>query len=215
MIRGDGIADGIAGAATVEGFEPCGIEAIASCALQTTKAQPVANEFVFAVEDPHQHFLMVAGQEDALVGGGKRSKSFDHCEAVGAAVHEVPEEDQAVILGQRKLAEQVGELEYCEREQIPPGLASPQGHLNAARAMIRHNLIQSMCADIALPADCEVFDQTLARETALPPCSAAKTADCYRLVEDAACTTSHHLRVDVLRSTTPSTDTMVAVRCRL
>lgn len=56
-------------------------------------------------------------------------------------------------LADQLTAEQVGELEYCEREQIPPGLASPQGHLNAARAMIRHNLVQSMCADIPLPAD--------------------------------------------------------------
>jgi hypothetical protein len=69
--------------------------------------------------------------------------------------------------------------------------------------------------DIALPADCQVFDQTLTREIALAPCSAAKTTDCYRLVEDAACTTSQHLRVDVMRSAAPAADTMVAVRCRL
>lgn len=69
--------------------------------------------------------------------------------------------------------------------------------------------------DIALPADCEVVDQTLAGETALPQCSATTTTDCYELVEDPACTTSQRLRVDVKRSTAPSADTMVAVRCKL
>lgn len=68
--------------------------------------------------------------------------------------------------------------------------------------------------EIALPADCEAFDQTLARETKLPPCSARRTTDCYQLVEDPACTTSHQLRVEVTRSSAPAADTMVAVRCR-
>lgn len=49
--------------------------------------------------------------------------------------------------------QQVAELEYCECEQIPPGLASPQGHLNCARAMVRRNLNQALCADIAAPAE--------------------------------------------------------------
>jgi hypothetical protein len=69
--------------------------------------------------------------------------------------------------------------------------------------------------DIALPADCEVADQTATGETVLPPCSAGTTTDCYRLVEDPACTTSSHLRVEVTRSAAPAADTMVAVRCRL
>ncbi len=69
--------------------------------------------------------------------------------------------------------------------------------------------------DIALPADCEVTDQTLAGESALPPCSADAPTDCYQLVEDPACTTSSHLRVEVTRSAVPPADTMIAVRCRL
>lgn len=69
--------------------------------------------------------------------------------------------------------------------------------------------------EIALPADCLVFDQTLTRETEVPPCSAQRTTDCYELVEDEACTTSHHLRVEVTRSSAPAADTMVAVRCRI
>ena len=69
--------------------------------------------------------------------------------------------------------------------------------------------------EIAIPADCKVFDQTPTRETELPPCSAQRTTDCYQLVEDASCTTSHHLRVDVTRSSAPATDVMIAARCRL
>ena len=49
--------------------------------------------------------------------------------------------------------EQVAELEYCEREQIPPGLSTEQHRLNGARAMIRHNLAQAFCAGIEPPAD--------------------------------------------------------------
>jgi hypothetical protein len=48
--------------------------------------------------------------------------------------------------------QQVAELEYCEREGIPPGMAEPRHQLNCAREMARHNLIQELCADIA-PAD--------------------------------------------------------------
>jgi hypothetical protein len=72
-----------------------------------------------------------------------------------------------------------------------------------------------LARDIALPADCRVFDQTLASEIELSPCSAATTTDCYELVEDATCTTSQHLRIKVTRSAPPSADTMVAVRCRI
>lgn len=49
--------------------------------------------------------------------------------------------------------QQVAELEYCEREQIPPGLATEQHRLNGARAMIRRNIAQALCADIPVPAD--------------------------------------------------------------
>ncbi len=49
--------------------------------------------------------------------------------------------------------QQIAELEYCEREQIPPGLADPQHRVNCAQMMARHNLIQQLCADIAAPVD--------------------------------------------------------------
>jgi hypothetical protein len=49
--------------------------------------------------------------------------------------------------------QQIAELEYCEREQVPPGLASPQHRLNGARAMSRENIVHALCADIAAPAD--------------------------------------------------------------
>ncbi|ORV61492.1 hypothetical protein AWC03_09865 [Mycobacterium europaeum] len=48
---------------------------------------------------------------------------------------------------------QIAELEYCEREQIPPGVYSPQSQLNCARAMARHNITQALCADVPLPSD--------------------------------------------------------------
>jgi hypothetical protein len=50
-------------------------------------------------------------------------------------------------------AEQIAELEYCEREEIPPGLADERHRVNCARMMARHNLIQQLCADVAAPVD--------------------------------------------------------------
>jgi hypothetical protein len=49
--------------------------------------------------------------------------------------------------------EQIAELEYCERGGVPPGLADAEHQLNGARAMARHNLIQTLCADIPAPPD--------------------------------------------------------------
>jgi hypothetical protein len=49
--------------------------------------------------------------------------------------------------------EQICEIEYCEREQIPPGIASPEGHLNHARKLAELNIARAMLADMALPAD--------------------------------------------------------------
>lgn len=49
--------------------------------------------------------------------------------------------------------EQVAEIEYCERHQIPPGIASEQTRINHARALIRSNLAQAFCADMPAPAD--------------------------------------------------------------
>ncbi len=77
------------------------------------------------------------------------------------------------------------------------------------------NLVGDACLarDIALPADCRVFDQTRSAESELPLCDKTIVTDCYQLVEDPSCTAGQHLRVDVIRSALPSPDTMVSVRC--
>ena len=105
---------------------------------------------------------------------------------------------------------------------VPRGRLEPVCDVDltaASVAMAREirGLLGDTCLtrDIALPADCVVTDQTLSGETSIPPCSAQQTTDCYRLVDDAACTTSQHLRVDVTRSSPASADTMVSVRCRI
>jgi hypothetical protein len=49
--------------------------------------------------------------------------------------------------------EQICEIEYCEREQIPPGMASPEGHLNRARKLAELNIARVMLADMPLPPD--------------------------------------------------------------
>jgi hypothetical protein len=49
--------------------------------------------------------------------------------------------------------DQIAELEYCEREQVPPGLVSPAHQLRAARKLAELNIAQAMFADIAPPAD--------------------------------------------------------------
>lgn len=51
---------------------------------------------------------------------------------------------------------QIAEIEYSEREGIPPGLSEPKHHLNCARAMARRNPIQALCADAAAPAEAVV-----------------------------------------------------------
>lgn len=91
-------------------------------------------------------------------------------------------------------------------------------NLTAAETSIaRHvrNLVGDACLarDITLPADCRIFDQTLANERELPPCGGTVTADCHRLVEDPACIAGQHLRIEVTRSAPPPPGTMVAVRC--
>jgi hypothetical protein len=79
------------------------------------------------------------------------------------------------------------------------------------------NLASDPClaTAIAQPADCEVFDVLGTTETPVPACSGATTTDCYTLVEDAvACPARpQHLRLQIDRSTTPSNDLVVSVRC--
>lgn len=56
-------------------------------------------------------------------------------------------------LADQLTAEQVALMEYCEANEIPPGLATQQGHLNAALTMIAENEAQAVCAHIPTPAD--------------------------------------------------------------
>lgn len=49
--------------------------------------------------------------------------------------------------------EQIAELEYCEREGTPPGIADPGNHLNHARKLAELNIARAMFADIAPPPD--------------------------------------------------------------
>ncbi len=48
---------------------------------------------------------------------------------------------------------QIAEIEYCEREGTPPGIANPSNHLNHARKLAELNIARAMFADIAPPAD--------------------------------------------------------------
>lgn len=49
---------------------------------------------------------------------------------------------------------QIADLEYWDREQVPPGIIDwQQGALNYARTMARDNIVQAMCGDVAAPAD--------------------------------------------------------------
>jgi len=77
------------------------------------------------------------------------------------------------------------------------------------------NLIGDSCLarDIALPADCRVFDETLTTTRELSRCTETIATDCYRLVEDPVCIAGQHLRVDVTRSAPALPGTMVSVRC--
>jgi hypothetical protein len=70
---------------------------------------------------------------------------------------EYPINDQDSTRTWRDLAdlltpEQIAELQYCERYQIPPGIADAD-HRNCAQMMGCHNFVQRLCADIAAPAD--------------------------------------------------------------
>ena len=57
--------------------------------------------------------------------------------------------------------EQVAEIEYMERENIPPRVTAEQGHLNYARMAAAHNLVQALHAGIPEPPDAtEVDDWT-------------------------------------------------------
>ena len=69
--------------------------------------------------------------------------------------------------------------------------------------------------DIAMPADCAVFDERPSSKARILECDANRSVDCYQLVEDPACTTSQHLRIEVTRSAPPAADSMLAVRCVL
>jgi hypothetical protein len=73
-----------------------------------------------------------------------------------------------------------------------------------------------LATDIHVPADCEVADELVdGTRIVIPACTSAVTEGCYTLVEDATCTTTQQLRVEVTRTGEPSPGAMVSVRCRL
>jgi hypothetical protein len=49
--------------------------------------------------------------------------------------------------------EQIAELEYCEREGVPPGIADAGHQLNHARKLAELNLARAMLADVPPPPD--------------------------------------------------------------
>jgi len=50
-------------------------------------------------------------------------------------------------------AEQIADLEHCEREQVPPGMNTSTHFINAALSFIAKNEAQKRCAHIPTPAD--------------------------------------------------------------
>lgn len=50
-------------------------------------------------------------------------------------------------------AEQIADLERCEREQVPPGMNTSAHFINAALSFIAENEAQKRCAHIPTPAD--------------------------------------------------------------
>ncbi|HEY5926478.1 MAG TPA: hypothetical protein VIV11_32550 [Kofleriaceae bacterium] len=66
---------------------------------------------------------------------------------------------------------------------------------------------------IATPADCEAWDTRAdGSQTRLPACSMG-TAECWRFVQDASCG-GQGLRLEILRTVPPPTDTMTSLRCK-
>lgn len=72
-----------------------------------------------------------------------------------ATIHTLPDKPAETWrdLADQLTPQQIAELEYCEREQVPPGLTEPRHFLNSARRMIEDNLRQIKNAGIAAPAD--------------------------------------------------------------
>jgi hypothetical protein len=66
---------------------------------------------------------------------------------------------------------------------------------------------------IAAQADCEAWDTRADGSMTLLPACSAQSGDCYRFIQDASC--AGGLRLEVVRSIVPPTDTMVSVRCKL
>lgn len=49
--------------------------------------------------------------------------------------------------------QQVAELEYCERAEVPPGLYSAASSLRVALSHVRENRAVALCAGVPVPAD--------------------------------------------------------------
>jgi hypothetical protein len=122
-----------------------------------------------------------------------------------------------------------------------PVIAQPGVRIAAAAETFRRHVLASACADsyvdpmigiarhirsligdpclttdVALPVDCEAADELVdGPRITIPACSDTMTEDCFTLVDDATCSTSHHLRVDVTRTTAAPIGSLLSVRCRM
>ena len=78
------------------------------------------------------------------------------------------------------------------------------------------SLIGDSCLrrDIAMPANCVVTDTSSSGMKSLPQCGGSVTNNCYTLAADpGSCSTSQHLRLQVMRSAEPPPDTVTVVQC--
>jgi uncharacterized protein YfiM (DUF2279 family) len=66
---------------------------------------------------------------------------------------------------------------------------------------------------IAAPADCEAWDTRADGSMTLLPACGNHSGDCYRFIQDGGC--SAGLRLEVVRTVIPPTDTMVSLRCKV
>ena len=141
-------------------------------------------------------------------GGGSFSSALAHaCEFRGTVGTEVA--DPAVRLGELTSKFSRGMVETA----CTPDLRGAASRIaRQVRTMVGDSCL---ARDIAMPADCHVFDTRSGSEVMLPACSGATFADCYSLVFDPKCSAPQYLRVEVNRNSLASPDTMVSVRCKL
>lgn len=120
-----------------------------------------------------------------------------------------------------EVADPPARLEHLARSMRRGSLDSVCGDLSDALAALGHRmnaLVGQPCLleDIALPMTCKAFDEVGANRTELPACSATVTTDCFRVTQDAAaCPFGQHLKLEVVRGSTPPANTWTSLRCAL